>query len=149
MMCWKKAGLLGVLLFILSGCQSMEPLNHTSEAEAESLSAVQMKELPFQHLHLLVQYGQKKELYEATYRQANGREEALIRDHMNGVRYEGEEALREMKMKLQDMSTPGEKLRMTYVNELLAAFNLDDDYQRIQVDILLEDGSKRTFEQKR
>ncbi|AKC67327.1 hypothetical protein HF326_12100 [Bacillus altitudinis MN12] len=149
MMCWKKAGLLGVLFFMLSGCRSIEPIQHPHEAEAESLSAVQMKELPFQHLQLHVQYGQKSELYEATYRQAGGREEALIRDHMNGVRYEGEEALREMKMKLNDMSIPSAKLNETYVNELLSAFNLDDDYQRIRVDIKLEDGTKRAFEKKK
>ncbi|MEI4790214.1 YusW family protein [Bacillus sp. FJAT-53060] len=146
-MCWKKAGLLGVLLFMLSGCQSIEPLQHTGEAE--SLSAVQMKKLPIQHLHLHVQYGQKNELYEATYSQASGKEEAFIRDHMNGFRYEGEEALREMKMKLNDMSIPSAKLSGTYVNELLAAFNLDDDYQRIQVDMKLEDGTIRTFEKKK
>jgi len=149
MMCWKKAGQIGVLLFMLSGCQSIEPLQQTHEAEAESLSAVQMKELPFQHLHLLVQYGQKNELYEATYRQARGKEEAIIRDHMNGVRYEGEEALREMKMKLNDMSIPSAKINEAYVNELLAAFNLDDDYQRIQIDLKLEDGTKRTFQRKK
>ena len=144
-MCWKKAGRIGVLLLMLSGCQSIEPLQQTHEAEAESLSVVQMKKLPFQHMHLHVQYGQKNELYEATYRQARGKEEAIIRDHMNGVRYEGEEALREMKMKLNDMSIP----RAKYVNELLAAFNLDDDYQRIQIDLKLEDGTKRTFQRKK
>ncbi|CAM5538527.1 hypothetical protein [Bacillus safensis FO-36b] [Bacillus safensis subsp. safensis] len=147
MMCWKKAGRIGVLLFMLSGCQSVEPLQQTHEAE--SLSAVQMKELPFQHVHLHVQYGQKNELYEATYRQARGKEEAIIRDHMNGVRYEGEEALREMKMKLNDMSIPSEKINEVYVKELLAAFNLDDDYQRIQIDLKLEDGTKRTFQRKK
>ncbi|ARD57483.1 hypothetical protein BRL64_15430 [Bacillus safensis] len=147
MMCWKKAGRIGVLLFMLSGCQSIEPLQQTHEAE--SLSAVQMKELPFQHVHLHVQYGQKNELYEATYRQARGKEEAIIRDHMNGVRYEGEEALREMKMKLNDMSIPSEKINEVYVKELLAAFNLDDDYQRIQIDLKLEDGTKRTFQRKK
>lgn len=68
---------------------------------------------------------------------------------MNGVRYEGEEALREMKMKLNDMSIPSAKLNETYVNELLSAFNLDDDYQRIRVDIKLEDGTKRAFEKKK
>lgn len=146
-MCWKKAGRIGVLLFMLSGCQSVEPLQQTHEAE--SLSAVQMKELPFQHVHLHVQYGQKNELYEATYRQARGKEEAIIRDHMNGVRYEGEEALREMKMKLNDMSIPSEKINEVYVKELLAAFNLDDDYQRIQIDLKLEDGTKRTFQRKK
>ncbi|WP_196797918.1 YusW family protein [Bacillus safensis] len=146
-MCWKKAGRIGVLLFMLSGCQSIEPLQQTHEAE--SLSAVQMKELPFQHVHLHVQYGQKNELYEATYRQARGKEEAIIRDHMNGVRYEGEEALREMKMKLNDMSIPSEKINEVYVKELLAAFNLDDDYQRIQIDLKLEDGTKRTFQRKK
>lgn len=62
MMCWKKAGLLGVLFFMLSGCRSIEPIQHSHEAEAESLSAVQMKELPFQHLQLHVQYGQKKRI---------------------------------------------------------------------------------------
>ncbi|APJ12462.1 hypothetical protein BSL056_16550 [Bacillus safensis] len=149
MMCWKKAGRIGVLLFMLSGCQSVEPLQQTHEAEAESLSAVQMKELPFQHVHLLVQYGQKNELYEATYRQARGKEEAIIRDHMNGDRYEGEEALREMKMKLNDMSIPSAKINEAYVNELLTAFNLDDDYQRIQIDLKLEDGTKRTFQRKK
>lgn len=148
-MCWKKAGRIGVLLFMLSGCQSVEPLQQTHEAEAESLSAVQMKELPFQHVHLLVQYGQKNELYEAAYRQARGKEEAIIRDHMNGVRYEGEEALREMKMKLNDMSIPNATINEAYVNELLAAFNLDDDYQRIQIDLKLEDGTKRTFQRKK
>ncbi|MFJ5964617.1 MULTISPECIES: YusW family protein [unclassified Bacillus (in: firmicutes)] len=149
MLCWKKAGLIGVLLFMMSGCQSIEPLKHTSEAEAESLSAVQMKELPFQHLHLHVQYGQKNDIYEATYRQRSGHEEALIRDHMNGVRYEGEEGLREMKMKLSDISAPVSKINETYVNELLTALNLDDDYQRIQVDLKLEDGTNRTFEKKK
>lgn len=148
-MCWKKAGQIGGRFLCCLVANQSNRRKETKEAEAESLSAVQMKELPFEHLHLHVQYGQKSELYEATYRQAKGKEEALIRDHMNGVRYEGEEALREMKMKLNDMSIPSEKINDAYVNELLAAFNLDDDYQRIQVDIKLEDGTKRTFQKKK
>ncbi|MGG5832818.1 hypothetical protein ACQ4LK_21905, partial [Bacillus pumilus] len=51
--------------------------------------------------------------------------------------------------RLNDMSIPSAKINETYVNELLAAFNLDDDYQRIQVDIKLEDGTKRTFQKKK
>ncbi|MFS0656154.1 YusW family protein [Bacillus sp. 179-C3.3 HS] len=146
-MCWNKVGLLGVLLWTLSGCQSIEPFHET--IEEESLSAIQMKELPFQRLHLSVQYGQKNERYEATYRQASGKEEALIRDHLNGIRYEGEEALREIKMKLSDMTAPNAKLSERYVNELLTAFNLDDDYQRIQVEMKMEDGTNRSFEKKK
>ncbi|MFB8735717.1 hypothetical protein ACEQPO_24630 [Bacillus sp. SL00103] len=69
MMCWKKAGQIS-LFFYAVWRQSIEPLQQTKEAEAESLSAVQMKELPFEHLHLHVQYEQKSELYEASYRQA-------------------------------------------------------------------------------
>ncbi|MGE6630015.1 YusW family protein [Bacillus sp. NPDC077027] len=144
----KKMCLICGIPLLIAGCQSFESIQDTQDAQVESLTAIQMKELSFQRMSLHVQYGHQKQTYQATYQQSGGKEEALIRDHMNGVRYEGEEALNEVKMKLSEMDDSVHTINEAFVSELLSAFNLDDDYRYIKVNLTLADGTTRSFEKK-
>ncbi|WP_394812044.1 YusW family protein [Bacillus licheniformis] len=101
--------------------------------------------MPYAAFALEVNYGHgKHNTFEAVYDKQE-REEASIKDYLNGADREGEEALNEMKMVLSELSIAKSDSEQDVISNVLEAFNLDEQYDRFQLRVKWPDGTSRIY----
>ncbi|MED1739428.1 YusW family protein [Bacillus swezeyi] len=135
-----------VLIILMNGCQTAaEEHAEGKEAAAEGAPVSDVKDVPYDVFALKVNYGNgKHNMFEAKYSRQE-REEAEIKDKLNGADREGEEALNEMKMVLTELSIATSDSESAVIRNVLEAFNLDERYDQFQLQVKWPDGTSKVY----
>ncbi|SIS38348.1 YusW family protein [Salimicrobium flavidum] len=102
-------------------------------------------QLNFRELSISVAYGEQ-ERYEVEYAYNQGNASAEIKDTRDDEsrELEGEQALKELEVMLSGLDVDSSMSEEEVANEILEAFELDDDYEELEVEVEIKDSPSET-----
>lgn len=134
------------------GNDSDATTDEESSGEADRIGSdgmkAQMDELDYSVFELEVDYGRDKE-YEAEIEQEEGNVEADLEDEINDKDLNGEEAFNKIYPLVKQLTIDKDTDKDEAVTEVLDVFELDDDFEKLELEITFSDGVKREFEIKK
>lgn len=108
-----------------------------------------MDKLSFKEIQVEVSYGKDKE-YEAEIEQdENEPIEAKVEDELNEVYLKGQEAFDDLYSKVKNLDLTKDSTQQETIDSILNAFNLQADYEKFDVEIKYNDGSKLEVEDRK
>ncbi|GKV57277.1 hypothetical protein NCCP2222_32240 [Sporosarcina sp. NCCP-2222] len=108
-----------------------------------------MDKLSFQEIEVEISYGKDKE-YEAEIEQdQNEPIKAKIEDEVNQIYLNGQEAFDDLYPKVQQFDLSNESTKEETINQVLKVFNLQADYEKFEVEITYNEGSKLDVEDRK
>lgn len=126
--------------------ENKEENNTTSSDEMGTKWA----EIKYTDFELEVDYGKNKE-YEAEIERnkSNDSIEADLEDELNGVDVNGEEAFNEIYPKVKKLKIDQQTSKEDAINQTLEAFDLESNYNKFELEITFEDGTKIEYEDRK
>src|SRR5699024_477721 len=122
--------------------------NKNPDNNSDNDMQAKMDELPYAEIDLEVDYGKNKE-YEIEIEQDEGQPiEAKMEDELNDVYSKGEEAFNELYPMVNALSIDKDTDKETAIQDVLDTFDLDDNYEKFEIEITFNDGSKIEYEDK-
>ena len=139
--------------------ENISPRNQTNEQQNKNSSSStvsadpeemkqQMGKLDFREFELEVSYGKNKE-YEAEIDLDNGVYTSELEDELNGVHLKGKVAFDTIYPIVEMLTIDKTTNKTEVIKQILAAFELNDDYDKFEVEITFNDNSKIEFEDKK
>lgn len=108
-----------------------------------------MDQLTFREIDIEISYGKDSE-YEAEIDQDDGQPiEAKVEDEVNGMYLKGQEAFDDLYPKVKQLDLTKDSPKEETINQVLKAFDLKDDYEKFEVEIKFNDGSKLDIEDRK
>lgn len=108
-----------------------------------------MDKLSFKEIELDVSYGKDKE-YEAEIEQdENEPIKAKVEDELNEIYLKGQEAFDDVYSKVKNLDVTKDSSQQETIDRILEAFNLQADYEKFEVEIKFNDGSKLEVEDRK
>ena len=108
-----------------------------------------MDKLSFKEIEVEVSYGNDKE-YEAEIEQdENEPIKAKVEDELNEVYLKGQEAFDDLYSKVKNLDVTKDSSQQETIDSVLNAFNLQADYEKFEVEIKFNDGSKLEVEDRK
>ena len=137
---------------VLFGCNNEEVDNVNQNTAVESPTenqvhgnAAKNAVFNFREFSLDVDYPENKS-YEADYDYERSGMEAELEDDRNNEKLYGDEAFKKMEPLLKqltfDSTTPNDEV----INQVISVFNIADDYQKIDIEVKFQDGTKKEYE---
>src|SRR5690606_36738908 len=107
-----------------------------------------LAELNFSEIEIDIDYGKDEEFEVRIDRDDDGEEkmEVEIEDDINNILYRDREAFDYIFPKLETLEITSESAELDVIEQILNAFDLSDDYQKIEIEIQFDDGQKMDFE---
>lgn len=141
-----RMAVIALVMILMTGCRSIaEEHAEGKEAVPDNAPVSDVESVPYAAFALEVNYGRgKHNSFTAVYDKQE-REEASIKDHLNGADREGEEALNEMKMVLSELSIAKSDSKQDVISNVLEAFNLDERYDLFHLRVKWPDGTSRIY----
>ena len=99
---------------------------------------------PFREFSLEVKYDNMKE-YEASYENENEGVEASIEDDLKNERVKGNDAVDRLDPIFKKLDIDANTSQEDVISKVVAAFDLDENYQAIDVDITFNDGTEKEY----
>ncbi|MDV6378308.1 YusW family protein [Sporosarcina sp. GW1-11] len=119
-----------------------------TDATTEKMKA-DMGKLSFKEIDVDVSYSRDKE-YEAEIEQDNNEPfKAKVEDELNGVHLKGQEAFDILYPKIQQLQLTKDSTKEETIDQVLTAFGLDSNYEKFEVEIHFNDGSKLDVEDRK
>ncbi|WP_458117563.1 YusW family protein [Bacillus sp. PK6-026] len=139
-----RMAVIALVMILMTGCRSIaEEHAEGKEAVPDNAPVSDVESVPYAAFALEVNYGRgKHNSFTAVYDKQE-REEASIKDHLNGADREGEEALNEMKMVLSELSIAKSDSKQDVISNVLEAFNLDERYDLFHLRVKWPDGTSK------
>lgn len=108
-----------------------------------------MSELDYTDFELEVDYGSDQE-YEAEIEQNKAKDtvEADLEDELNGDDLKGQEAFDKIYPLVEQLTIDQDTSKADAIAEVLDAFDLNDNYEALEIEITFSDGTKIEFEDK-
>ena len=120
-----------------------QPDSTTDNMKAE------MDKLSFKEIQIEVLYSGDKE-YEADIEQdENEPIEAKVEDEVNGVYLKNQEAFDDLYPKVKQLDLTKDSTKQEAIDQVLKVFGLDANYEKIEVEIKFNDGSKLDVEERK
>ncbi|PID01847.1 hypothetical protein CSV67_12305 [Sporosarcina sp. P2] len=108
-----------------------------------------MDKLSFKEIQIEVSYSGDKE-YEADIEQdENEPIEAKVEDEVNGVYLKNQEAFDDLYPKVKQLDLTKDSTKQEAIDQVLKIFGLDANYEKIEVEIKFNDGSKLDVEERK
>lgn len=120
----------------------------TNKNEDNSDMKKEMDELDYSDFELEVSYGNDQE-YEAEIEQKSGKIQADLEDEINGMDVNGQEAFDNIYPKVKKLNVDRDTEKTEVIKQVLEAFELEDDYQKFEVEFKFKDGTKLSFEDRK
>lgn len=137
---------------VLFGCNNDEVDNVNQNTPVESTTENQVHDnaaknavFNFKEFSLDVDYPSNQS-YEADYDYERSGMEAELEDDRNNEKLYGNEAFTKMEPLLKkltfDSTTPNDEV----IDQVISVFNIADDYQKIDIEVKFQDGTKKEYE---
>ncbi|PIC57135.1 hypothetical protein CSV80_10525 [Sporosarcina sp. P12(2017)] len=124
----------------------------TTDSSTDSTTGdmqAEMDKLSFKEIELDVSYGKDKE-YEAEIEQdQNEPIKAKVEDELNEIYLKGQEAFDDVYSKVKNLDVTKDSSQQETIDRILKAFNLQADYEKFEVKIKFNDGSKLEVEDRK
>ncbi|ARF13903.1 MULTISPECIES: YusW family protein [Sporosarcina] len=124
----------------------------TTDSSTDSTTGdmqAEMDKLSFKEIELDVSYGKDKE-YEAEIEQdQNEPIKAKVEDELNEIYLKGQEAFDDVYSKVENLDVTKDSSQQEAIDRILKAFNLQADYEKFEVEIKFNDGSKLEVEDRK
>jgi len=141
-----RMAVIALVMILMTGCRSIaEEHAEGKEAVPDNAPVSDVESVPYAAFALEVNYGRGKHNTFAAVYDKQEREEASIKDNLNGADREGEEALNEMKMVLSELSIAKSDSKQDVISNVLEAFNLDERYDLFHLRVKWPDGTSRIY----
>ena len=101
--------------------------------------------LPFSSFNLDVDYANFQS-FEVEYEDDVDETEAKIKDELNNRTLRGDEAFQEMQNRFQQFTFDQNSTTEEVVNEVLKSFELDDTYEKFELEITFSDGTEKEYQ---
>lgn len=101
--------------------------------------------LPFSSFDLDVDYANFQS-FEVEYEDDVDETEAKIKDELNNRTLRGDEAFQEMQNRFQQFTFNQNSSKEEVVNEVLKSFELDDTYEKFELEITFSDGTEKEYQ---
>lgn len=142
-------------LLLLAACNNdkeakvttTEPVNANTQTEANTTNVASEGAFNFTEFSLDVDYG-INDSYEVDYEQERDRVDASIEDRNNN-KITGNEAYTKLEPIFKSFTFTSASTDQDIVAEVLKAFDLDENYTEIEVEIHFSDGVKKEFKSKK
>lgn len=132
-----------------SGTTDSSNSDSKDEVGSQDDMTSKMDELAFSEIKVEVSYGKNQE-YEAEIEQdSNQPLEAEVEDELNGVYMKGQEAFDDIYSKAEKMDITTDSSEQDIIDQVLSAFDLEANYEKIEIDITFNDGTVREFESRK
>jgi len=105
-----------------------------------------MEELDYSDFELAVDYSNDLEYEVELEKGSNNTVKSEIDDDVNNVKKSGVEAFDELYPLVSELTITQETSKVDAIQEVLNTFNLPDDYQKFELEIKFNDGTKLEFE---
>lgn len=120
----------------------------TTDAAAGDTQA-DMEQLSFKEIEVEVSYGDDKE-YEAEIEQDNNEPiKAKVEDELNDVYLKDQEAFDDLYPKVKNLDLTKDSSDQATIDQVLDIFDLQADYEKFEVEIKFNDGSKLEVEDRK
>lgn len=107
-----------------------------------------MDQLNFTDFELEVDYGQDQEV-EAEIEIKNGVIKADLEDEINGENLDGAAAFDKLYPMVQKLNIQKDTAKEDAIAQVLEAFDLNDDYEKFELEITFDDGVKMEYEDRK
>lgn len=125
-----------------NGVNSNESVDSSDELDMNE----QMSKLSFAEIEVEVDYGDDKEYEAEVEKKATGDYEAEIEDELTNTNLKGEEAFNHLYPILEKLNITKDSAKEEVINEVLSAFDLEENYQEIEIEITFHDGTELEVE---
>jgi hypothetical protein len=139
------------LLFI-TGCGDEEVVQNppaeqagTSETTSDQNQSSDQTVLLLKDFELSVEYAKDKE-YKVEYETLDNETEASIEDEVNDKHLQGDEAMDELMPLLEQLTFNEKTSKENVIKEVIAAFNLNEDYQEFELEVQFNDDTIKEYE---
>lgn len=106
-----------------------------------------MEELDFAEIEIEISYGNDKEYEAEIERHHNGEVEADVEDEINGVDLDDDiEAFNYIYPNVKKLKITRDIGKQDVIDQMLSAFDLEENYEKFEVEFKYEDGTKISFE---
>lgn len=139
---------------VLFGCNNDEvdnvnenqntPVESTSENQVNN-NAAKNAVFNFKEFSLDVDYPENKS-YEADYDYERNGMEAELEDDRNNEKLYGDEAFNKMEPLLKKLTFDANTSNEEVINQVMSVFNIADDYEKIDIEVKFQDGTKKEYE---
>lgn len=120
------------------------------EAQNQDDMKMMMTQLDFYEIEIEVTYAGSKEFEIEIDHYKNGDIDAEVEDELNGVKVKDDvEAFNYIFPKLKTLNVTKEMEKQAVIDEVLQAFDLDANFEKIEVEIEFNDGVKLSFEDRK
>lgn len=109
----------------------------------------QMDDLDYAEFNLEVEYANHTEYEIELEKNSNNSVDAEIKDSINNVNLRGAEAFNELYPLVQELTINQQTVKEEAISETLKTFNLDEAYNKFELEITFKDGTKIEFEDKK
>ena len=116
----------------------------TTNNEGTTNTSTNKSDYSFREFDLEVVYDTNKE-YEASYESEKNGVEASIEDDLKNERMKGNEAVDQLDPILKKLDIDANTSEEDVISKVVSAFDLDDNYQAINVDITFNDGTEKEY----
>jgi len=159
----KVLALPAAAMFLLTGCSDKDEVkeptvtdntdqteNNTGNEESTKTTST----ISFQDFNLDVEYlvdekNKKYKEYNAEYDSEKNQTEASIKDELKDTHLHGDEAMDELLPKLEKLTFTKDTSEEEVFSEVTKVFNLDEDYDKLEIDVTFEDGTEREYMKKK
>lgn len=132
-----------------TGSQTDQPAANTETDQNSDQMKSDMDQLSFKEIEVEISYGHDQE-YEAEIEQdENEPIKAKIEDELNQNNLKGQEAFDDLYPKVKQLDLTKDSTKEETVSQVLKAFDLQDNYEKFEVEITFNDGSKLDVEDRK
>ncbi|MCJ7839795.1 YusW family protein [Lederbergia sp. NSJ-179] len=123
--------------------------DQTNDSDDQEQMKSQMDKLDFAEIEMEISYGKDQE-YEAEIEQDKNRPiEAKVEDEINNEFLKGKEAFDSIYTKAEKLTLTKDSSDQETIDQVLNAFGLDKDYEKFEVEITFNDGSRLDVEDRK
>lgn len=123
--------------------------NNTGNKESAETSTISYQDFDLDVEYLVDEKNKKYKEYNAEYETDNNKTEASITDELKDTHLHGDEAMDELMPKLEKLTFDKDTSEEEVFSEVTKVFNLDEDYDKLEIDVKFTDGTEREYMKKK
>lgn len=108
-----------------------------------------MKDINFAEIEIEIDYGNDQEYEAEVEKGSSGNYKAKVEDELSNTYLKGDEAFEHLYPLLQDLDITSDTSKEDMISAILTAFDLEDNYEEFDVEVIFHDGKKVEYEDKK
>lgn len=132
-----------------TGSQTEQPAANTATDQDSDQMKSDMDQLSFKEIEVEVSYGHDQEYEVEIEQDENEPIKAKVEDELNQNYLKGQEAFDDLYPRVKQLDLTKDSTKEETISQVLNAFELQDNYEKFEVEITFNDGSKLDIEDRK